>query len=117
LNIDTFPFAGIVLKVNPEEFNLLQLNPVELAKQMTLLEHQHFQAIAPLEFLQKNFTKPAKSPNFHLMVAKFNQWSSWATTEILKRETPQQRAEIIGHFITIAQVIKPIPSSPLSSLN
>eukprot|EP01102_Stenamoeba_stenopodia_P003734 TRINITY_DN1388_c0_g1_i1.p1 TRINITY_DN1388_c0_g1~~TRINITY_DN1388_c0_g1_i1.p1 ORF type:complete len:628 (-),score=134.70 TRINITY_DN1388_c0_g1_i1:326-2209(-) len=103
---ESSPFAGIVLRVNPTEFNLLQLDPTDLAKQMTLLDHQNFQGIPQSEWANKAYSKPSKSPNFHLMVSKFNQWSTWVTTEIMKRETPQQRAEMIGFFVLVAQACR-----------
>src|SRR3990167_9049325 len=64
--------------------------------------------------LDISWTKPnkhIKSPNLIKMLNRFNSLSHWASSEILKHETPLLRARIIERIISIAEVRS--PSHPL----
>eukprot|EP01103_Thecamoeba_quadrilineata_P014471 TRINITY_DN4329_c0_g1_i1.p1 TRINITY_DN4329_c0_g1~~TRINITY_DN4329_c0_g1_i1.p1 ORF type:complete len:746 (+),score=153.80 TRINITY_DN4329_c0_g1_i1:92-2329(+) len=94
---DSFP--GIKMNVSLE---ILEQSPIELAQQLTIIDHALFTKIPPREFLLKSFSKPEESPNFTEMVSKFNRWANWTSHEILKKDNVNQRAEVIQLFIKIA---------------
>lgn len=48
--------------------------------------------------------KEARAPNILKYIAWFNKVSHWVTTEIMKRETAEERAVVIGKFIEMAMV-------------
>ena len=37
------------------------------------------------------------------MVNKFNEWTMWVVTEVLKKQKPNMRAMVVAHFIKVAQ--------------
>jgi len=88
------------------EFEILDLDPSELAEQLTLIDHDLLKVITPAEFLHKNFDNPKLSPSFTAMVNKFNEWTLWVVTEVLKKSKPNLRALVIAHFIKIAQKLR-----------
>ena len=72
---------------------------------MTLIEHELIRRIEPKELLKQNWNKhPEKSSHVIEYITWFNKVCQWAATEIIKEETPEQRAYIITKFIMIANV-------------
>jgi hypothetical protein len=86
---------------------LLKFNENEIAEQMTLIEHELIRRIEPKELLKQNWNKhPEISSHVIEYITWFNKVCQWAATEIIKEETPEQRAYIITKFIMIANVNK-----------
>ena len=86
-------------------FTLLDLNPLEVARQMTLIETKLFRNIAPNECNGLAWSKKdakERSPNILKMINRFNQVSDWVVTEIVKPDNPKQRTETLSMFIEIA---------------
>jgi CRP-like cAMP-binding protein len=82
---------------------LLDLNTDEIAEQITLIEHQLFRAIEPIELLNQNWNKhPELSPHVIEYIQWFNKMCQWASTEIIKEDSPESRAVIVAKFIKIA---------------
>jgi hypothetical protein len=103
---------------------LLDLNTEEIAEQITLIEHQVcfisflcslmmiffvlffsqlFRAIEPVELLNQNWNKhPELSPHIIEYIQWFNRMCQWASTEIIREDSPESRAVIISKFIRIA---------------
>ena len=82
---------------------LLDLNAEEIAEQITLIEHDLFRAIDPIELLNQNWNKhPEISPHVMEYIQWFNKMCQWAGTEIIKEDNPESRAVIIAKFIRIA---------------
>ena len=63
------------MKIEVAEFEILDLDPAELAEQLTLIDHDLLKEITPSEFLHKNFDNPKLSSAFTSMVNKFNEVS------------------------------------------
>jgi hypothetical protein len=55
------------------KFNVLDVSPLDLAKQITLLDHSLFAALDLRECLHKDFMDPEKSPTFSALTKKFNE--------------------------------------------
>jgi hypothetical protein len=82
------------------------MHPEEIARQITLIEHQLYKAIQPTECLGLKWTKPNKNelaPNICKMINRFNQVSVWVATEILEVEDLKLRAVTLNRFIFVAQ--------------
>lgn len=101
-------------------------HPVEVARQITIMDHRYFRAIdAPSELLDTNWTKKdkeTKSPNTLAMIRSSNHLVGWVTYEILKQEDLRERAMILNRFIYIAKALKDLNNfngimSILSALN
>jgi hypothetical protein len=94
------------VSIEVANLEILDIEPQILAEQISLIDHDLFKAIAPHEFLQCNFNHSSQSPGFAAMVGKFNEWTSWVATEVMKQERPSGRASLITHFIKVAEVTK-----------
>jgi len=87
--------------------SLADLDPVEIASQMTLMEEKLFLAIRPKEFYHQAWNKPNKEveePNITKLTNNFNKMINWVTTEIVKVQEVKERAEVISKFIRVAKV-------------
>ena len=84
----------------------MQLHPVEVARQMTLIEYDLFRAMESSEFLNQNWSrahKEEKAPNILRMIRRFNLTCRWIASEILVEGDPAGRAVLLARFIFIAE--------------
>lgn len=87
----------------------LVFNTEEVARQLTLIEHEWFTKITPTEFLGQSWTKKdkqTKAPNILGMIQRFNGVSMWVTGTIVQIEKLKDRAEALGRLIDIAVHLK-----------
>lgn len=79
--------------------HVLDLEPVEVARQLTLLDEALWKSIRPWELLQGAWTrdgdKHTAAPNVRAMIARFNAASRWIQTEILREETLETRVAVV----------------------
>lgn len=93
----------------PASINLLDIDPQEMARQITLLEYDLFKEILPKECLGQAWTKKekeVKSPHVLRMIHWSNEVSWWVTTEVLKRDSPKLRSDVLKYFIKLAKYCK-----------
>ncbi len=94
---------------NTAGLELGEVETLELARQITLMEFTLYRSIRPWECLGQAWTKKAsrdeKAPNIMAMIHRFNQVSRWVSTEILKHESLKKRTAVLERFIQIATVI------------
>ncbi|KAI0983606.1 hypothetical protein GJ496_009444, partial [Pomphorhynchus laevis] len=91
----------------PEQFSILTLHPIELARQITLLEWSIFRRISIEELLNKNWQRKDKetvAPNIFQMTKLWNKLSFWVRKEIIDAPSINERAAVITRFLEIAQV-------------
>ncbi|KAL6044400.1 cell division cycle-related protein [Balamuthia mandrillaris] len=94
--------------VNLGEGGWMGLHPLELARQLSLLESKIFRAIQPRELLGQGWSKKETAdqlaPNVKAMIQNSNRITSWVQTEIVKcADETQRRVSIIRRFIRIAE--------------
>ncbi|KAH3744505.1 Ras guanine nucleotide exchange factor Q [Pelomyxa schiedti] len=88
------------------------LHPLEVARQLTLLESQIFLAISTCEFMRQGWNSKdeserlRKSPNICKMITHTNFVSQWVSTEIVLTPNTKQRVCTVRRFIQIAQLCK-----------
>lgn len=96
--------------------------PLELARQMTLIESEIFSLLKPSEFLhsawnskrkevrgsewrENVFTDPqnqqALAANLTLLTSRFNQFASWVSSLILAEKNAKDRGHLIEYFIMV----------------
>eukprot|EP01128_Nolandella_sp_AFSM9_P001559 TRINITY_DN1175_c0_g1_i1.p1 TRINITY_DN1175_c0_g1~~TRINITY_DN1175_c0_g1_i1.p1 ORF type:complete len:844 (-),score=218.24 TRINITY_DN1175_c0_g1_i1:59-2443(-) len=85
----------------PTSVTILDLDPVEIARQLTLAFFDLFLLIRGKELLNKNFDKPDKAPNLFAFSKFFNHVTDWIGTQVLSFPTPKQRARVIEIFIAV----------------
>jgi len=93
-----------LLKADPRNITLDQLNPIEVARQITILEFSIFEKITPEELLSLGWMTDSKewvAPNITQIISKSNSITEWVTQCILKTENAKQRRNILRQFIGI----------------
>eukprot|EP01133_Synstelium_polycarpum_P004020 gene4020-4656_t len=82
-----------------------QIDDLEVARQLTLIEHEAYSLIKPNECINLAFSKLGKEENALNIVAiikRSNTIPLWVATEIVQEERLTKRANIIKKFISIA---------------
>ncbi len=109
LNSNIFPFNGeyapSMLPPDLNNFHLLDLAPMEVARQMTRLDAALFEVIETRDFLETAWT--SKNPNVAQSVKaitkQFNRMSQWVASLILREDDLRSRASVIEFFILTAE--------------
>ncbi|KTW29649.1 hypothetical protein T552_00858 [Pneumocystis carinii B80] len=97
--------APPILPKNLRKFKLLDLDPLEVARQLTLIESKIYNKIKPIEFLNKAWSKHvcnSIAENIRSMILKSNQITGWVTQTILSQTEVKKRVHFLKHFINIA---------------
>lgn len=87
-------------------FDLIDLAPIELARQITLVQQSLFLKVEVREFLQESWTGPegpSRAPNLCSCIAFFNHLCDWVTTSIVSTRPPIPRIALIHKFIDVAK--------------
>ena len=97
------------IPINPNSSNLLDFDPLELARQMTLLDSNLFKQITPKECVGQRWSKPdrhEKAPHLTSMIENFNVMSMWVAHEILKCLDKKKRVKTIVYFINVVEQLE-----------
>jgi len=82
------------------------LDPVELARQLTLIEFELYQKIEPKELLNLNWMskqKEQRSPGVLRQIRRFNEVSNWVSTSLLQEPNLKKRQKLLKKFIAVAE--------------
>lgn len=88
---------------------LLHINPTDLAKQLTLYEHELYKKIKPWECFKAGWTKDNRdqlSPNISACISHFNKVGMWVATEVIRQQNIKQRTVIIQKMISLGKKLK-----------
>ncbi|KAH8104489.1 ras GEF [Cristinia sonorae] len=99
------PPQPIMPKATSKKLKLLDIDPTELARQLTVMEGNLYKKIRPMECLQRSReNKPGKSAdNITAIIQLSNRIANWVAETILEREDSRKRATIVKHFISVAE--------------
>lgn len=93
-----------------DELDLTVLDPLEVARQITLMDEQAYKSIAPSECMNQSWNKPAicndVSPNIIKMIGRFNATSNWAARLIVTEANMRKRKSITTRIIKLAQRLR-----------
>jgi son of sevenless-like protein len=87
-------------------FTLLDVEPLELARQVTLLDHELFRQLRSHEFLKTAWNgKDAerRAPNIRRLIQHTNRMADWVAQCIISEPARSRRAQLIEHFIRTAR--------------
>ncbi len=94
-----------ILPKNLKKLKFLEIDPLELARQLTLIESRLYNAVKPAECLGLKWTKPGNdihAKGIMESINTHNRISAWVAETILQQEDLKKRAALIKHFISIA---------------
>lgn len=97
--------VGVDLLKNPFELDILDLDPKEVARQMSLIDHELFTAIPLHTFFGKAWSKPRythKANEIRRFIDRFNATSLWAVRSVLQFGDPRSRAECYVRLVKLA---------------
>ena len=94
-----------ILPKNMKKLKFLEIDPMEMARQLTLIESRLYNQVKPAECLGLKWTKPdndVHAKGIMDSINTHNRISAWVAEAILQQDDLKKRAALIKHFIAIA---------------
>jgi len=89
-----------------EKFSILEVDEEEIARQIAIIDYDHFRSIKPSEFLNQAWAKTKlhyRARNVLKMISWFNHISKLTAYLILSTEQLRQRVKVVSKLIQIAK--------------
>ncbi|RDB17922.1 Cell division control protein 25 [Hypsizygus marmoreus] len=102
VNTQGTPPAPIMPKTN-KKLKLGDIEPLELARQLTIMESSLYQKIKPMECLQRAREQRTENiDNIAIVIQTSNRIADWVAESILSKEDSRRRAAAVKHLISVA---------------
>ncbi|KAJ7855909.1 ras guanine nucleotide exchange factor domain-containing protein [Mycena olivaceomarginata] len=86
-----------------KKLKLLDIDPLELARQLTIMESQLYQRIRPMECLQRAREQRTENiDNITVVIQTSNKIALWVAESVLSKEDSRRRAGAVKHLISVA---------------
>lgn len=95
-----------ILPKNKRMFRLLDLEPLEMARQLTIMDFKLYSAIRPIECLDKAWSNEDSNVavNIRSSIEYCNQVTSWVSDVILSQRDIKKRSILIKYWVQVAEV-------------
>ncbi|KAI9260717.1 ras guanine nucleotide exchange factor domain-containing protein [Phascolomyces articulosus] len=86
------------------QMTLLDTDPLELARQLSIMDFKLYSSIRPIECLNKAWSRDDQELAFHVKqsIDYCNRLTAWVTGSILEHDAAKQRVVIIKHWTIVA---------------
>ncbi|KAH8599831.1 cell division control protein-like protein Cdc25 [Bisporella sp. PMI_857] len=97
-----------IMPKNMKKLKFLDIDYVEFARQLTIVESKLYGKIKPTECLNKTWQKkvgendPEPAPNVKALILHSNQLTNWVAEMILTQMDVKKRVVVIKHFVSVA---------------
>ncbi|KAJ6509001.1 ras guanine nucleotide exchange factor domain-containing protein [Mycena sanguinolenta] len=92
-----------VVPKSTKKLKLLDIDPLELARQLTIMESQLYQRIRPMECLQRAREQRTENiDNITVVIQTSNKIALWVAESVLSKEDSRRRAGAVKHLISVA---------------
>ncbi|KAF9998234.1 hypothetical protein BGZ79_008086 [Entomortierella chlamydospora] len=100
-----------IIPRNLKKIRFMDLDPLELARQLTIMEAGYYNKIKPIECLAKAWISEdpelaAKAVNIKKMIETSNLYSNWINEIVLGEKETKKRAAIIKHLVALAERLR-----------
>ena len=95
---------------NMKKLKFLDIDILEFARQLTIIESRLYGKIKPTECLNKTWGKklgdgePEPAPNVKQLILHSNQMTNWVAEMILTQSDVKRRVIVVKHFVSVADV-------------
>jgi son of sevenless-like protein len=103
-----------IMPKNMKKLKFLDIDVVEFARQLTIIESRLYGKIKSTECLNKTWQKkvgegePEPAPNVKALILHSNQMTNWVAEMILSQTDVRKRVVVIKHFVAVADVTCPL---------
>jgi len=108
--LPTFPSpAPLTLMPKTPSLTFVDIHPMEIARQLTLMDYMLCREIQPKECLGCAWMKHDKeknSPNLLAMIKRFNKVSKWVAATLVKETVIRKRVRILSHILSVVQHLR-----------
>ena len=97
-----------IIPKNMKKLRFLDIDPLEFARQLTVIESRLYAKIRPVECLNKTWQKkiptgdPEPATNVKSLILHSNQLTNWVAEMILTQTDVKKRVVVIKHFVNVA---------------
>ncbi|KAI9260692.1 ras guanine nucleotide exchange factor domain-containing protein [Phascolomyces articulosus] len=106
LNVRASDMPAPILPKNMKRLRFLDIDPLELARQLTVMDSKLYSRIKPVECLDKNWGKGDSenvAANVKASIEYSNQVTAWVTDSILSKDEVKKRAAVVKHWVVVAE--------------